>query len=579
MSGDHPIHESPEPWLADAWPAMEPGENFTDQMVDRLLADKPERPGVHVVEPAQTVGPRSRRGLGWKGWAAAAAVLLAVIPGVAIVATRNGAQVAEGEPVLGEGSERPQSAIALTVRERATAAVEERSTLPDWLGDAIEGHLSLYGREYGPAFRYHGVVLVGRGDGSLMTTAGTMDVSGRRATSRHARYRIGSLTQQLLAVAVMRAMEQGRLDLDDQVGHLWTEYDGPAREVTVRQLLSHTAGVPNVMDMPEWTDHKHEVMTTEELVDFFEGQPLRFEPGTRFEPSNSNYILLGAMLEYLYAESLGAILEREVFGPAGMMETSLGEPTLIGVRSDLAEGKEFDEDEVLSHATPVDLSALAGAGGVVSSAQDMWRFHRALLDETLLGEEAKAEMFRPVMRSYALGWIVERRHGQTVYAHPGGIDGFNASMVRFEDGTFILALASTEVVDCQPLGYAVADLLYAHEAEPPHEWTERTLEPAAQGDYVGNYALTDGTRRRYRGKLEQEQLELLAEVEIEKEDGHLWLRVPGYGRKWLHHHTGERFFFKDRVGTTAEFGRGPTHAVDGLVLREGPLEFELVRVE
>ncbi len=61
MSGDHPIHESPEPWLADAWPAMEPGENFTDQMVDRLLADKPERPGVHDAAWAGRAGRRRRR--------------------------------------------------------------------------------------------------------------------------------------------------------------------------------------------------------------------------------------------------------------------------------------------------------------------------------------------------------------------------------------------------------------------------------------------------------------------------------------------------------------------------------------
>ena len=110
-------------------------------------------------------------------------------------------------------------------------------------------------------------------------------------------FRIGSVTKQFTAAAILQLADQGKLALDDEVTKHVDGYDTHGRRVTLEHLLTHTSGVPSYTDLPEWFPHVREELTPRQIVEMFGPKPLEFEPGSRFKYSNSGYLLLGLVIE------------------------------------------------------------------------------------------------------------------------------------------------------------------------------------------------------------------------------------------------------------------------------------------
>src|SRR5579875_1994831 len=161
------------------------------------------------------------------------------------------------------------------------------------------------------------VAVVQNGQISYAKAFGDADLKSERAADTRTRYAVGSISKQFTAAALLWAQEQGKLSLDDKVSKYFPDLTR-ANEVTIRELLSHTSGyedyAPQDYLIPEWT----RPTSPEAILDHWAKKPLNFDPGTRWQYSNTNYVLAGKILEKVSGKQLLPYLEENFFDPLEM---------------------------------------------------------------------------------------------------------------------------------------------------------------------------------------------------------------------------------------------------------------------
>jgi D-alanyl-D-alanine carboxypeptidase len=244
----------------------------------------------------------------------------------------------------------------------------------------------------------------------------------------------------MVAVAVLKLVDEGRIRLDQPVSEIIVPAGSLARlanwsTVTVEQLLNHTSGIPDYFD-DAW--EQAAIKDPRMLVDVeralvpVEGQPPNAAPGAEYEYSNTNYALLGLLLERVDGASLGAILTRRVFVPAGMTSSSVGaDPNASGVAAAHASRRgPSARDNLISYG------AHLGDGPLTTTAGDLGRFLTALLaDRTLLTPATLGRMLAPSRReeAYGLGMEIADTDYGTAYGHNGSVIGFKADAWYYPD--------------------------------------------------------------------------------------------------------------------------------------------------
>lgn len=615
--------------LEAAWPTLDVPMDFADRVAQRWAseaggdtsADASEEaaePVSAALNAASTRRDAAPGDVGIRPWSRqlgrAAAIALVVVGMAAggVVAVSRGwiSLPGQGDRDALEGSgsdaeETPDADAPLVRREggKGDANPEESAPtfegvggattppvlpLPSVLPSKIEAYLRSYGRNYGPAFDFTGVVLVARGEEVVEVSMGTMGVGREGEPSASTVFRLGALTQPLVAVAARRM----KLDLDLTLGACLPETPKAWHGVTMRALVEHRSGIPNFTDSLLHAMRRTEVHEDAELWAYVGGEELSEDAG-EFEPSNTNYVLLGACLERRGETSLAQILEREVFEPAGMTTAVLG----LGHENLAAAGTTFDELEIREPATRLAPSAWSGAGAVSASARDLLAFHRALRDERLLDGATQAEMYagpedapsRAGVAGYGQGWTTTRSGGDYEVGHPGGLDGFNAQIFRrLHDDTLVVVLVNSDTLDARVVANAVVELIDGGEVEPVREYEEIDLRKSEYRPYLGTYRLSEASRARYEKVVDPDRLALMKEVEfvLDERPAHsmdrfrAWMRIEGHGETWMHPSGPDEFFFKDLAGTTLHFGfeRGETKA-SWVGLRSGDIELILRRAD
>ena len=141
-------------------------------------------------------------------------------------------------------------------------------------------------------------------------------------------FRIGSVTKQFTAAAILQLVDAGKLTLDDDVAKYVQGYDTGGRRVTIEHLLTHTSGIPNYTDMDEWAAHLREELTPRQILDMIRVKPPEFEPGTQFKYSNSGYLLLGLVIEKVAGRPYADFIRQMVL-PLGMRQTMYDDPVRV----------------------------------------------------------------------------------------------------------------------------------------------------------------------------------------------------------------------------------------------------------
>ncbi|MDT0386209.1 serine hydrolase domain-containing protein [Streptomyces dubilierae] len=295
-----------------------------------------------------------------------------------------------------------------------------------------------------------GTVVAARGDRLVHCGGfGTADRATGTPASCRTVYDVMSITKQFTAAAIVKLEVMGRLRVSDPI----SRFLGPRRQVprdkrgiTIEQVLTHTSG------LTEGLGGDYDPMTREELVRRALSSELLSDPGTRFRYSNTGYSLLAAIVEEASGESYERFLARHLFAPAGMKQTGYVLPRwprhLVAVEYDRkgrSQGRPFDHP----WAADGPYWNLRGNGGMLSTAQDMLRWHRALLRDDVLPARARRKLFTPRVpepesdSAYGYGWSIrDTAHGPLAW-HDGGNDWSLGILGRFlRDGLLVFWISN-----------------------------------------------------------------------------------------------------------------------------------------
>ena len=284
---------------------------------------------------------------------------------------------------------------------------------------------------------FNGTVLVARRGKVLYQRAfGLANREWNIPNDLQTKFEIGSMTKQFTAMLVLQLVNQGKLRLDAHISDYLPYYrQDTGKRITISQLLSHTSGVPNFTSLPGFLDGpaSRTHYSVQEFVEKYCSGEAEFEPGTKFNYSNSGYFLLGAILEQVSGESYDSLLQERIFGPLGMKDSGYTKTeTLIPHR---AAGYERT-GSVFKNARFYDMSIPFAAGALYSTVGDLFLWDQALHGEQLLPAQLRDLMFKPNLDSYGYGWGILVPKAGTPYAgesipmHGGAIFGFQSVIQR-----------------------------------------------------------------------------------------------------------------------------------------------------
>ncbi|MCB9663708.1 MAG: beta-lactamase family protein [Alphaproteobacteria bacterium] len=353
-----------------------------------------------------------------------------------------------------------------------------------------------------PADAPGAVLRVRRGDTVLLREArGLADVpAGVPLTPEHT-FRLGSVTKQFAAIVVLTLVEEGRIALDQPIRALLPEYPAPqGDQVTVAHLLTHTSGIPSFNALPGFADRAGQEVSREEAVAFFAAEPLLFEPGTAWAYSNSGYFLLGVIAERVTGTPFEQLLQERVIAPAGLQDTRLGDPPPGTPLHAQGHGRTRAGDWV--HAPPISMAWPFTAGGIVSSADDLERWDRALREGRIVSAETLERAWTPVVLQDGTpldrgqGWFLGEVQGHPAAWHGGAITGFLTHVVHVPAlDLHVAALTNGAAVDPSTLARRAVQIVLGEPLPGPGD-PEPRLTPAELGRLAGVYRIDDHTVRR-----------------------------------------------------------------------------------
>ncbi len=298
-------------------------------------------------------------------------------------------------------------------------------------------------------------IAVVRGNDTITLRAwGNADLENGVAASAGSVYRVGSVTKQFTSAAVMQLVDSGAVDLDAPIGRYLPTVPAAWSGVLVRQLLNHTAGIPSYTDLGDpWFRRFGEEMTPDTLVALTGSQPLRFPPGTKWEYSNSGYVLLGMLIEKMTGHSWADEIRTRFAEPLGLTDTQncLTGPIIPRRAHGYQKTPQGWENSVF-----LDMSQPYAAGAICSTLGDLVRWNRALHKGKVVSKASYTRMITPegAAESGALAYgfgLGRARMGEwEVITHGGGIPGFataNAWVPAAELSITVLANAGGAPTD------------------------------------------------------------------------------------------------------------------------------------
>jgi D-alanyl-D-alanine carboxypeptidase len=278
-------------------------------------------------------------------------------------------------------------------------------------------------------------VAVAKGDEIILDRGfGKADLEWNLPADETAIFRIGSVTKQFTAAAIMKLAEQGKLSLDDPLSVYVPQFDTGGRTVTIRQLLNHTSGIPSYTSQPEFiSKYAPRELSDEELLAIVAGVDFDFEPGEKWNYSNTGYYLLGMVAAKASGKPFGTFLRDEFFQPLGLSHTYYGaDRDIVPHRAQGYEyhagSREFANDE------PISMNVPGAAGAIWSTAGDLVRWQIALTDGRAVSPASYDEMIRSTAPTgqgdtrYGFGLMLSGEGDGLRITHGGGIPGFNSTL-------------------------------------------------------------------------------------------------------------------------------------------------------
>jgi CubicO group peptidase (beta-lactamase class C family) len=403
---------------------------------------------------------------------------------------------------------------------------------PDKLVDALFTHVIT---NNGPG----AAVLVAQ-DGKVLFQAGygLADVAQGTAFSPETKTRIGSITKQFTASAILKLQEEGKLSVEDKLSKYFPDFPRGG-EVTLRHLLTHTSGIHSYTDKPDFLGQVTKPIKAEDLLALFKNDPFDFDPGKKWHYDNSGYFLLGRIIEKVSGQSYAEYLQKNFFDPLGMKNTGVHHsgPALPHE----ALGYEFSDGK-FTNALNWDMSWAGGAGALYSTVQDLFRWNEGVFGGKFLSEVSLKSAWTPVKteenpedspdNGYGYGWQIATLRGARQISHGGGLNGFSSIILRLPRESFTVvvlanALPGAPGADPSQLAQIVTQVYLGEKLAPRGGRAVGTnISPSALAALVGRYD--------YGGAI----------MTVTQKDSHLYAQLAGQPRFEIFPKSDSEFYWK-----------------------------------
>lgn len=407
--------------------------------------------------------------------------------------------------------------------------------------------------------KFMGTVLVAQ-DGKIVLDKGYgfANLEWEVPNTPTTKFRLGSITKQFTAASILLLEERGKLKIDDPVKKYMPDAPAAWDKITIFHLLTHTSGIPNFTSFPDYEPTQAIPTTPEKLVERFRDKPLEFEPGTKWNYSNSGYVLLGYLLEKISGQSYSDFVQHNILTPLGMKDSGYDSNSAIIAHraAGYAPGKNGS-----ANAGFVDMSIPFSAGALYSTTEDLLRWEQGLFGGKVLKAESLARMTTPFKDDYAFGLAVHlSSNGHKVIEHGGGIEGFNTQLSYYPDDKLVVAvLANLNGPLASQIAANLAKLAHGERVVLSTERKEITVSPEILKQYVGTYELAP-----------------TFSITITLENGQLMTQATNQ-QKFPLFAESETMFFLKVVDAQVEFMKNEKGEVKNLVLHQNGRDIKGVR--
>jgi CubicO group peptidase (beta-lactamase class C family) len=391
---------------------------------------------------------------------------------------------------------------------------------------------------------------------------------------------IASVTKQFTAAAILKLQEQGKLNTRDKLSKHIPDYPR-GNEVTLRHLLTHTSGIHNYNDDPAFIERVTN-RTTDAIVEAMKKQPYDFDPGTKWRYANSDYMLLGCIVEKVSGQSYEDFLRENFFQQLGMTNTSVyvfhERPALPNEAVGYGLGTNGFEP-----APDLDWSWFGGAGALCSTVEDLYLWNEGLFNGRVLNAASLKTAFTPVHTrkhqinsdtGYGFGWGVSRYRGLRMIWHPGGGPGFSSMLARVPNEKFTVAIlanampgstnANPNVLACQLMNIFLADKLV------PLPTVNTNISPKSYDALIGRYDfIPPQAWGPYWGYI----------LTIARRDGHLFSQIGNDPEQELFPRSQTEFFWKEGGDAGITFVKGTRGKAVRLIFHQSGIATTAPRVK
>jgi len=303
---------------------------------------------------------------------------------------------------------------------------------------------------------FSGVVLLARDGKILFARAyGMANLEHDVPNTVDTKFRLGSVTKQFTAAAIMMLQERKKLSVHDSICKYVHDCPDSWKSITIHHLLSHTSGIPSFTEFADNDRYERLPMQVVNTIARFKDRPLDFPPGERFQYSDSGYLLLGYAIEQASGEKYEDFIRKNIYEPLHMQDSGYDHPWII--LKHRAQGYS-SKDGSLVNATCMAMDTPFAGGSQYSTVRDLLLWDQALYTEKLLSQASLQTLFTPNPGpyppgwllgnkggGYGYGWMIDELFGRKLYHHGGLIYGFTSIIMRYpEDKTLVIVLKNRD---------------------------------------------------------------------------------------------------------------------------------------
>lgn len=305
-----------------------------------------------------------------------------------------------------------------------------------------------YTISYADTGDYSGCILITKQDSVIFENCfGFADHSLKIPNETNTKFKIGSVSKQFTAAAILILEQKGLLTTNDTLSKFFPDHANSAR-VTIHQLLTHTSGITDIYNVPEFNKLSNQKRSIAELSEIILNSKLEFEPGSKYQYSNGGYAVLANIIEIVSGKPYQDFLTENIFQPLKM--TATGHHGIDEVVPDMAIGYEPTGYDEVKITDPLDPELFKGSGSLYSTVSDLNTWINSIKNRTLLTKASYDKFLKNYGNNYGYGISVYESYDQHVFGHDGRINGFIADYLHYNESditVIILGNIQTGVAD------------------------------------------------------------------------------------------------------------------------------------